>query len=299
MNAALDEKRITANPAVRQKMTRPSKSVPRYFTDKQAELILAELPPAWAVACDLTMYTGIRPGEVLGLKVNAVDWAAAQFYIVGAMTRDGWKPRAKTRGSHRVVPIPGLLLDDLEPYVLGRGPEEFVFPAPKGGPCDDITFRHRVWAPAVKLAGACAVHRTPGTPVENCRGCKLSAPRWDGTPVPCRAHCRAAAADPDCEACIVVPRYRPGTMRHTAATMLTEQGENLFAVGGLLGHSKEETTRVYAHHGPATNASILAHWETIGARRAEVRAWALARRGHATDVGTRLGTREEKGPPPE
>lgn len=293
MNAALDEGRIDANPAIRQRLPRIPKGTPRYFTDEQAVLILAELSPMWAVACDLSMYTGLRPGELLGLKVGAVDWEKGKLYIVGSMTRYGWKPWDKTGKAHSVLPIPPQLLDDLAPYVLGGDPQAFVFPAPKGGGCDDITFRHRVWAPAIKLAGACAIHRNPGEPKLGCRGCTLSAPRADGTSLPCAAHRRAAASDPDCEDCVVVPRHRPGTMRHTAATWLVEEGEDLFAVQGLLRHGRPSTTQVYAHHGPAANASILAHWEAMGARRAHARENLGARTVHGADEGPAPG--EEKG----
>lgn len=264
LHGAMEVGRITANPASRQRVPKAPAAAPRYYTAEQAALILAEMPPMWATACDLDMHVGLRIGELLGLKVGAVDWARAEIHVLGVMTRHGWRAHAKSRKSHRTVPIPGHLLDAMGPYVLGRAADEPVFTAPGGGALDDVNFRHRVWAPAIALAGACAKHRDEGDRLDGCRGCKLTA----GDVRPCPAHRRKPGADAECETCIPVPRQTPHTMRHTAASWLVMAGVDLYRVQALLGHESFATTQRYAHLAPDANDTIRAAWKDLGARTA-------------------------------
>jgi integrase len=82
-----------------------------------------------------------------------VDWLRGQIALVDVMTRQGLREYPKSKKSHRVVPVPPDLLEDLSVRMAGRPRDALVFTAPGGGPVDDVNFRNRVWRPAVTAAG--------------------------------------------------------------------------------------------------------------------------------------------------
>lgn len=265
MQAAVDSGLIQTNPAGKQQLPKPAPTAPRFFTDTESALILDEVANTdrmWRVACDLDMHVGLRLGELLGLRVEAVDWERAGIHVTGVMTRSGWRPYAKSKRSHRTVPIPDHLLDYLAPYVIGRDPEEPVFAGARGSFVSDVNFRNRIWTPAVDQAGRCAKHR-----LEPC------AQHTDATPV-VRARCdecrQLAAAVREsrrakCSACVPVLRESPHTMRHTAASRLVMKGVDLYRVQALLGHESYTTTLRYAHLAPSATDLIREAWRNSGA----------------------------------
>lgn len=266
LNAAMEVGRISANPCARQRVPKAPVGLARYFTEDEAARIAAEMTPRWALATDLDMHTGLRLGELLGLRAGAVDFARAEIHVVGVMTRHGWRPYPKSKKSHRTVPIPAHLLDALAPLVLGHPADALVFTAPEGGAMTDVAFRNRVWAPAIALAGACDRHRDEGKRVTGCRGCKLTDPRPDGRVRPCPEHRRAVAADAACKACAAVPQETPHTMRHTAASWLVMAGVDLYRVQALLGHESFATTQRYAHLAQDAGDVIRVAWKSLAAR---------------------------------
>lgn len=159
MRAAMEDGRIAVNPAAKVKLPPTPAKPPFFWTRPQATAILEQLPGHWRVACDIDFHAGLRLGELLGLRVGSVDWATAQIHVTGVQTRKGWRQHPKSARSRRTVPVPDHLLDDLAPLVVGRHPDEPVFPAAGGRFMGDTNFRNRIWDPAVVRA---AVPR--GTP---------------------------------------------------------------------------------------------------------------------------------------
>lgn len=233
MRAATDEGRIAANPCTRLSLPAAPAKVPFFWTSDQAALILDELPAPWNTAADFSFHVGLRPGELLGLKVESVDWAGGQAHVTGVMTRHGWRAHPKSKRSRRTVPIPELLLDALAPLVVGRPGDAFVFSAPAGGAMCDVNFRNRIWNPALRRAGACAAHRDPA---------------------------RGGVAEAGCPSCTPVPEGSPHDMRHTAASWLVAAGVDLYRVQGLLGHESFATTQRYAHLAPDAHDRIREVW---------------------------------------
>lgn len=233
MRAATEEGRIAANPCARMSLPTPPAKAPFFWTRPEAALILAELPSPWNTAAEFSFNVGFRPGELLGLKVESVDWAAGQAHVTGVMTRHGWRAWPKSKRSKRTVPIPEHLLDALRPLVVGRPGDAFVFSALGGGPMSDVNFRNRVWNPALRRAGACAAHRAPE----------------DG-----------GVAVPSCSKCTPVPKGPPHAMRHTAASWLVAASVDLYRVQALLGHESFSTTQRYAHLAPDAHDLIREVW---------------------------------------
>ena len=213
--------------------------VPRpveFYEHEEAGLLYAAIEelsgPKWRAAVELGMHAGLRPGEIYGLHGSRVDWARNQLHVTQVMTRYGLREYAKSRRSHRPVPVPSgtlatmweLMKDRDErgrctcPKVhadgtrqLGDGPcPGLVFPAPMGGPIDDGNFRWRVWNPAVEAAG--------------------------------------------------IRRFPPKVMRHTAASWLVQDGVPLYDVQALLGHESFATTTRYAHLAPEAHSKVIESW---------------------------------------
>lgn len=96
--------------------------------------------------------TGCRWGEAVALPVQmvrlpyveirqALKWSPDNKRVIGT---------TKTKKSRRSIALPEELHDDLRALCEGRGPSEFVFTAPRGGPVLHRTFWSRNWLPAVE-----------------------------------------------------------------------------------------------------------------------------------------------------
>jgi integrase len=106
----------------------------------------------WRTLTELGTQVGLRPGEMFGLHGHRVDWLRSKIEVIDVMTRSGLREWPKSKRSHRVVPVPGTILEDMSALMTGRPLTALVFTAPGGGPVDDGNFRDRVWYPAVAAA---------------------------------------------------------------------------------------------------------------------------------------------------
>ena len=82
-------------------------------------------------------YTGLRFGELAALRVSRVDLMRRRLIIAESVTEVRGKAVFGTTKNHatRSVAAPRSLVDSLTEQLAGRGPGEFVFPAPRGGRC--------------------------------------------------------------------------------------------------------------------------------------------------------------------
>ena len=161
LTAAVEDGLLPANPAVRLDLP-PARPKPVfYWTRSEAAQIVMQLGGRDALAVDLGMHVGLRPGELFGLRRRYIDTDRWLMHVHGVATREGWRPHAKTSKSHRAVPVPPHLRDRLLEHLLALGPDDLVFPAPAGGCWDDRNYAERVFSPAVAAAGVKA-----GTPYD-------------------------------------------------------------------------------------------------------------------------------------
>lgn len=89
--------------------------------------------------------TGIRPGELVGLKWDDVDLAAGQVHI--RRSRGNWGEGApKTRKSRRRIDLSAPARQALaEQRAASRLRSAYVFPNTEGGPLDRHNFTQRNW----------------------------------------------------------------------------------------------------------------------------------------------------------
>ncbi len=97
---------------------------------------------ALALACgaqgdvvSLLAYTGLRFGELVGLRVEDVDLKARRIRVKRSITQVGGKlveGNPKSAAGHRSIPIPQRVIPILSQRVAGRPPGQPGFTSPTG-----------------------------------------------------------------------------------------------------------------------------------------------------------------------
>jgi integrase len=165
------------------------------------------------VLLKLAVFSGVRAGELYGLKWTDVDWFNNQIQIQRTFNTGKWyKP--KTKSSNRKIDLGPAMMAELKKWKLACPPNKFnlIFPNNVGNPMthDNVVKRH--FRPALKKAG--------------------------------------------------LPVIRFHNLRHTYASLLIEQGENIKYIQTQLGHSSPSITLdVYAHLMKAVNQEAACRLE--------------------------------------
>lgn len=149
---------VTGNPFTDLDMPRRAAHGIDFYTAEEAAALLdalGELPaPQWRVMVALGLRVGLRPGELYGLRGDQVAWLRSQIEVSRVMTRAGPRGYPKSRRSHRVVPVPGDVIEAMAALMEGRPRDGVVFAAVGSGrEIDDGRFRSRIWYPAITAAG--------------------------------------------------------------------------------------------------------------------------------------------------
>ncbi len=88
--------------------------------------MLSVLAPRWQPLFATAIYTGLRKGELLGLRKSNVDLQSRLLTVSRSYDRD------TTKGGHAdVIPIAAELVPYLE-RALAQSPSPLVFPTPDG-----------------------------------------------------------------------------------------------------------------------------------------------------------------------
>jgi integrase len=157
MSDAALEGIVPATPCREIDLPRVVKPAPRWLTRHEydcLQLALGEMRrgEVWQAFVGLGTFSGLRPGEMAGLDVPAVDFDRQLVRVSQVMTRHGLRDYPKTDSSVRSVPFPPEVSDLLWRLCADRsqGP---VFTSPTGERINEANFRNRVWSPALKAAG--------------------------------------------------------------------------------------------------------------------------------------------------
>ncbi|WP_407317834.1 site-specific integrase [Isoptericola halotolerans] len=163
LDAAVDSRRLTANPA-----RTPSGRVPglpraprtkahRYLSHEQLRRVAdAARTHEGRTLVLLAGLTGLRWGEASALRTGDVDLLRGRIVVERAYTRldDGTLLLGDTKThARREVPVPGVLAADLSVLLAARGPG-LLFAGRDGGPLRRESFDRNVFRPAVRAAGA-------------------------------------------------------------------------------------------------------------------------------------------------
>ncbi|WCO68716.1 site-specific integrase [Iamia majanohamensis] len=131
----------------------------RIATPEQITDLATAAGPHWEALILTAAYSGLRWGELAGLRRCDIDLDAATITVARKLSEVNgtltFGP-PKTAAGKRTVGIPSFVARALQAHVdlyADPGPEGLVFPSPDGGPMRRSNFRRRVWVPATTEAG--------------------------------------------------------------------------------------------------------------------------------------------------
>jgi integrase len=149
---------LSANPAERVRRPR----VERNHDEMQAldaDQVRRLLASASADARKLLLCavtTGMRRGELLGLKWGDVDWSGRRIWVRRSVGPDGRPQQPKTRGSVRAIALTPTLVSTLRLHRMAssfKGEDDLIFPSERGTPLDGRNMVRRYFEPALREAG--------------------------------------------------------------------------------------------------------------------------------------------------
>lgn len=160
LDGALADRRLPSNPARGVKLPRKVRAARTYLTHEQVDALALAAGERGPLILTLA-YTGLRWGEVIGLRVRDVDLESRTLAVEQNAVEVGNEVVVGTPKNHqrRTVPFPAFLTAELRAASAGKLPLALVFPdqdggflkRPKAGTRDG---KHRGWfVGAVKAAG--------------------------------------------------------------------------------------------------------------------------------------------------
>jgi len=216
MTAAVEDKVIAVTPCKR--ITLPSMPDEEFtpLTVAQVEAMLGAMPPYIRTAIVVLAGSGLRIGELLGLKLSDVDFKSGTIRVERQRLQSGLIGPPKTGKSRRTVPVGEVVTDALLTHLAARPSKEWLFTMEEGEPLN-----YRRW----KTEWNCA--RKALQAAEN------------------------KAADREGRKPVELPHMVTHDLRHFYASALIAGGASVKQVQLVLGHASAVITlRIYAHLWP-------------------------------------------------
>jgi integrase len=160
---ALEARAIRENPARGLKLPRTIGQAPLFFDADQVEALVRAIREPYGVLILFDAYTGLRPGEVAGLRVKRLDLVRGRVEVAETLTPvDGRLVEGPTKTyATRTVTLPPFLVERAAEYLAwlvdfqGRplAPDDYVFRSPKGMRFNRQNFRSDSMRPGLERAG--------------------------------------------------------------------------------------------------------------------------------------------------
>jgi integrase len=239
--SAVEGGRLARNPAMGVKPPKVQRKEMHFLDAEQVEWLAAVADVRYRPLILFAAYTGLRPCELVALRVGRLDLLRCTARVVEAaveVSRLEWGP-VKTHEA-RTVRMPRSVAEEVAALLAARphNREALVFTAPMGGPLGRADFVRNYFKPAVLAANEAMT----GLPKDQ----------------------RPA---------LLPEGLRFYDLRHTCASLLIAQGASVKAVQAQLGHATASITLdTYGHLFPS-------EMEALANRLELVRDAALARRG--------------------
>ena len=123
------------------------RKVPRFFTAAQAGAIIEAAENPWRMIFAVAAMTGMRPGEVLGLSVDALDFDQRLIHVRQSSYYSKLQT-PKSKSSIASVPMPGPLETMLREFMRTWKPNSarLLFATRRATPfCENKVVQHRLW----------------------------------------------------------------------------------------------------------------------------------------------------------
>ncbi|MFJ8295589.1 tyrosine-type recombinase/integrase [Streptomyces sp. NPDC094447] len=216
MTAAVEDKVIASSPCRRIALPPTSDEEVTPPTVAQVEVMARVMPPYIRAAIVTLAGSGLRIGELLGLKVSDVDFKAGTIRVERQRLQSGKIGPPKTAKSRRTVPVGEVVTDALLAHLAARPSKEWLFTMEEGEPLN-----YRRW----KTEWNCARRVLQGEESE--------------------------AAEREGRKPVELPHMVTHDLRHFYASALIAGGASVKQVQLVLGHASAVITlRIYAHLWP-------------------------------------------------
>jgi integrase len=209
--------------------------------------LLPAIPHRYAGVVALAAGAGLRWGECVGLRIDALDlddgWVYVRRVAVEVRGHVTSKPYPKSKAGWRDIPLPPFAVEVLREHTKTYPPSRTgeVFTNEAGGPLRRTLFRSRVWRPSLVRAGLLGKVVQEGE--KEWRAIWIDALGLEQATI-VRSEPRAVAE---------VARHHDGgltfhQLRHSYGTWLIDDGVSINDVQVLMGHEKASTTLdLYVH----------------------------------------------------
>src|SRR5215213_3025631 len=217
LDAAVDGGKLARNVAAGVKLPKVQRREMHFLDAVQVEVLADGIDPRYPTLVRVAAYTGLRPCELVALRVGRLDLlrgtvrvAEAAPEVAGRLEWGGVKTHEA-----RTVRLPRSLAAEVGAYLAGRptGRKALVFTAPRGGPLRESKFVPDRFKPAIAAANQAIAQLVD-----------------DGRPE------------------LLPEALRLYDLRHTAASLMIRRGASIKAVQKQLGHATASITLdTYGH----------------------------------------------------
>lgn len=124
------------------------------FSLEEVERIRTSIRPDFRSYVTVRFFTGMRTGEINGLKWKYVDFERELILVRETYSAGIAEENAKTETSIRDIPMLPMVKEALEQEYADRTPgSDYVFTTREGRPIDAHNFANRVWYPLLRYLG--------------------------------------------------------------------------------------------------------------------------------------------------
>jgi len=121
------------------------------FSLEEVELIRAKIRADYRNYVTTRFFTGMRTGEINGLKWKYVDRERGLILVRETLVGGESEENAKNEQSLRDIPMLPIVREAIEDQWRCRDPENpYVFTGSSGGPIDTHNFANRIWYPLLR-----------------------------------------------------------------------------------------------------------------------------------------------------
>ncbi|MDH3397894.1 MAG: site-specific integrase [Acidimicrobiia bacterium] len=164
LNQAIRDRRILLSPGDGVRLPKPRRAEMRLLDATQVEQLAAALPERYGSLAIVAAYTGLRWGELAGLKVASIDMSRHRLAVRSALIEASGEPPVlgspKSAASERTITLPQVVVGVLARHLDEHPPHDgMVWTTEEGGFLRRGSFG-RIWRQAVSasVGAPCRIH---------------------------------------------------------------------------------------------------------------------------------------------